>query len=97
LAVRLADIVEDNIRTTRDKNDNKGFLLQRAGITGDTTESQNFMDDQIKRINERIDRATNVLQRREDRYWRQFTVLETAMSRLNSQSAWLTQQFSAQG
>ena len=40
-------------------------------------------------INAWEDRLTNV----EDRYWRQFTRMEEAINRMNSQSAWLSQQF----
>ncbi len=43
-------------------------------------------------INAWEDRLTNV----EDRYWRQFTRMEEAINRMNSQSAWLSQQFGGQ-
>lgn len=97
IAYRISDLVEDQIRTTRDSNDNKGVLLEKAGIVGDTSSSRNRLDEEIKRINQRIARANDVLQRREDRYYRQFTALEKAINAMNSQSAWLTQQFSSQG
>ena len=35
LAHRLSDILNDNIRTTRDSSGRKGTLLERAGIEGD--------------------------------------------------------------
>ncbi|MDP3487441.1 MAG: flagellar filament capping protein FliD [Bacillota bacterium] len=95
LAVRLADILEDNIRTTRDSSNRKGVLLERAGISGDATEFKNLFDDELKRISARIDRANDMLQRREDRYWKQFTALEKAMNQMNAQSAWIAQQFSS--
>ena len=49
LAFRLFDIVEDNIRTFRDKN-NKKDCLEKAGIEGDTTEFTSLMHEEIKRI-----------------------------------------------
>lgn len=97
LAHRLSDIIEDNTRIIRDRNGKKGLLLEKAGIKGDATEFKNSLEDEIARINARIDRANETLVRKEDRYWRQFTALEKAISRMNSQSEWLAQQFAPRG
>lgn len=48
---------------------------------------------QMQRLNDRIVREEDRISRVEDRLWRQFTSLERAMERMNSQSAWLAQQF----
>jgi flagellar hook-associated protein 2 len=32
------------------------------------------------------------MSRNEDRYWRKFTAMETALSELNKQSGWIAQQ-----
>jgi flagellar hook-associated protein 2 len=49
--------------------------------------------NQMRRLDERIDRENDRIARVEDRLWRQFTALEQAMERMNNQSAWLAQQF----
>ncbi len=90
---RLADVFEDNIRTTRDQHNRKGFFLERAGILGDASATRNVLAEQITRLNSRINQMQEVLTRKEDRYWRQFSALERAMSTMNSQSAWLASQF----
>ncbi|MBT9153202.1 MAG: hypothetical protein DDT35_01431 [Firmicutes bacterium] len=90
---RLADAIEDNIRTTRDQHNRKGFFLERAGILGDASATRNVLAEQITRLNSRINQMQEVLTRKEDRYWRQFSALERAMSTMNSQSAWLASQF----
>ena len=95
LGHRISDILQDNVRTVRDSQGRKGLLLEKAGIKGDISDSQNRMAEEAKRINERIMRAVDALNRREDRYWRQFTALERAISRMNEQSSWLAQQFSS--
>lgn len=92
LAHRISDILNDNIRTTRDKNNKKGLLLERAGISGDTTEFKNVMNDQLSELDKRIDRMTEMLMRKEESYWRQFTAMEKAIQSMNSQSIWLAQQ-----
>ena len=40
---RIFDILQDNIRTTRNKNGKKGVLLEKAGIVGDLTEFQSTL------------------------------------------------------
>lgn len=94
---RLSDILEDNIRTNRDKNNKKGFLLEKAGIIGDVTEFQNTMNDQIKEFDKRIDRLNEMLFRKEEQYWRQFTAMEKAIQNMNTQSMWLAQQLNMGG
>lgn len=93
LVHRLSDILQDNIRTRRNKDGRKGILLEKAGIVGDATERVNLMDDQLKDMNRRIETAVERMVRAENRYWAQFTALETALARMSSQSMWLAQQF----
>ncbi len=97
LVQRLSDILQDNIRTRRDKNGKKGTLLEKAGIVGDASEMVNLMDDQLKDMNKRIDDAIDRMYRAENRYWAQFTALERALQQMNAQSAWLFQQLSGGG
>ena len=93
LVHRLSDILQDNIRTRRNKDGRKGILLEKAGIVGDASERVNLMDDQLKDMNRRIETAIERMVRAENRYWAQFTALETALARMSSQSMWLAQQF----
>jgi flagellar hook-associated protein 2 len=90
---RISDILMNNIRTTRNKDGKKGILLEKAGIVGDVTEFQNLMDDELKRLDRRLDAAMEAMIRQESRYWAQFTALERAIQQMNAQSMWLMQQF----
>jgi len=92
LMYRISDILMDTIRTTRDSRGKKGILLEKAGIVGDITEFQNLMDDELKRLDRRIDAAVEAMIRQENRYWAQFTALERAIQQMNAQSMWLMQQ-----
>lgn len=56
-----------------------------------------FMGKRVRSLNEQIDREDDRLKMMEDRYWRQFTALEKAISQMNSQSAWLASQFGMGG
>jgi flagellar hook-associated protein 2 len=67
----------------------KGMLLERAGIEGDTTQHNNFLDNRLKEVNKRIDRMEDIFRRREDHYYRQFAAMEKALKELYSQGDWL--------
>lgn len=94
IAQRLSDIIQDNIRTTRDADGRKGTLLEKAGLVGDITEFNNLMDTEIDNKNTAIAALELRLSAKEERYYQIFTALETAVSKMNTQSSWLSQQFS---
>ncbi len=93
IANRIYDIIRDNIRTSRDSGGKKGFLIEKAGIVGDPSESLNLIDKDIAAANTRIKSINVLLQKKEETYYKKFTALEQAISKMNQQSAWLTQQF----
>ena len=94
LAHRLSDILNDNIRTTRDSSGCKGALLERAGIAGDISEFDNYYDRQILDVNESIDRLNEMLTRKEEQLYLKFAAMEKALQQLYSQSDWLIMQMS---
>lgn len=94
LAQRLYDVIQDNIRVTRDSKGNKGKLLEKAGITGDVTEFNNIMNKSIQEKDTLIDKLLDKLVSKENSLYAKFTAMEKALNQLNSQSSWLTQQFS---
>ena len=94
LAHRLSDILNDNIRTTRDSSGRKGVLLERAGIAGDITEFDNYYDRQILDVNKSIDRLNEMLTRKEEQLYLKFAAMEKALQQLYSQSDWLIMQMS---
>ncbi|MDD4834772.1 MAG: flagellar filament capping protein FliD, partial [Lutispora sp.] len=90
---RLFDIIQDNIRTTRNADGKKGMLLEKAGIVGDLTEFQSTLVDEINKKESLIEDMTVKLFNKESALYMKFASLETALSRMNSQSAWLAQSF----
>ncbi|HHT01246.1 MAG TPA: flagellar filament capping protein FliD [Firmicutes bacterium] len=52
-----------------------------------------YLGRRLRELDEKIERWEDRLVKIEDRYWREFTVMEQAISRMNAQSAWLSQQF----
>ncbi|MFZ5899709.1 MAG: flagellar filament capping protein FliD, partial [Bacillota bacterium] len=69
-------------------------LTAEAGSFAASTDYDNsYLGRTLKSMDSQIDRMEKHLQELEDRYWKQFTALEQAISRMNAQSAWLSQQF----
>ncbi|GAM11989.1 flagellar filament capping protein FliD [Mesobacillus selenatarsenatis] len=68
-------------------------LKARAGNTFSTTK-QFTLGRQLDNVDSQINRFESRLTQVEDRYWRQFTAMEKAIQKANSQSAYLMQQFS---
>lgn len=88
---RINDVVNDYTRTTRNKSGKKGTFIEIAGIEGDTTFSSNTISNKIKEYDEKIDKLNDLITTRENRYYAQFTRMETALSKLQSQSSMFMQ------
>jgi len=68
-------------------------LTEKAGAAGSSQFDQSTIGKLLDNAQDRIDRFEDILQRKENNYYRQFTAMEKAMSQYNSQGAWLMQQF----
>ena len=90
---RVNDILLDYTRTTRNSNGKKGLLIEKAGIKGDFSEVNNTLSKDMLDRDKRIGEMEKKLFDRENGYYRKFAALEKAMNKMNSQSAWLMQQF----
>ncbi len=93
IANRINDILQDYIRTTRDSDNKKGFLIERAGIVGDTSQYLNTLAGQIKGKEDTIVTLLDRLTDKENQYYKRFTAMEKALSQMQTQSAWIAQQF----
>jgi flagellar hook-associated protein 2 len=82
LAYRLYDTINHEISRITDKAGTAGSLVDDS-IIGKT----------ISRLDKDMDKLEDRLTQLEDRYWRQFTAMEKAISKMNQQSMWLAQQF----
>jgi len=89
IASKFNSILNKNIQTSIG---NPGRLVLVAGIANTSTDVKNSLNDRIKSIESTITNLQRMYDSQKERYWKQFSNLETAMSKLNSQSSWLTQQ-----
>lgn len=87
IAHRFHDILQDNIRTTRDESGSKGLLLEKAGVVGDTSQYKNFLTESINDYDVRIDDLLELLADKEEAYYLKFARMETALAELQEQSS----------
>ncbi|HEX7713209.1 MAG TPA: flagellar filament capping protein FliD [Bacillota bacterium] len=69
-------------------NQNINKILDNVGSTGTINDS--ILGKQLSELGDQIDTKQDLLSEEEDRLWNQFTAMEQALSRLNSQSSYLT-------
>ncbi|HWQ29593.1 MAG TPA: flagellar filament capping protein FliD, partial [Negativicutes bacterium] len=91
IIARLSDVIEDNIRTSRDNNNKKGTLLEKAGISRDASDTVNTMFNLIKDKDDLIDSLLVKLTDKEENYYERFTAMEKAINQMNTQIAWMSQ------
>lgn len=62
-------------------------ITKTAGTSSDT-----FLSKMVSRMDDQIDSWEKRLQTKENYYWKQFTAMEQAIQKSNTQSSWLSQQ-----
>ena len=92
IANRIYDVLQDNIRNTRDENGNKGLLIEKAGLPGELSELNSSISEELKDYDERIQDMVDYLNDRENYYYRMFARMEKAMSEMQAQSGWIQNQ-----
>lgn len=90
LMQRLDDIISNQIRTTRDTDGNKGYLIEKAGVTGDSSVVNNTLSKQLLAYDDRLETILDLLSDKEERYYLEFASMESALAQLQNQAASLT-------
>lgn len=88
---RINDILNDFTRTTRNKEGKKGIFIEIAGIKGDSTLNENVISKSMQEYEKKINLLNDLISRREERYYKQFVRMETALSKLQAQSGMFMQ------
>ncbi len=87
---RLDDVLTGAVKTTGARKD-KGTLVQIAGMPTGTASTDNSIFDQLKSIQTLISSLEERYENQQDRYWKQFSSLESMMGELNSQTSYIQQ------
>lgn len=90
IAYRFYDALQKNISTIRDSSGNKGTLLERAGVDGDATETDNVLSTLLDKYSEELDEEQDRLDEFEDNLYTKYSALETYINTMNSKLSALT-------
>ncbi|HAN20865.1 MAG: hypothetical protein A2Y15_04710 [Clostridiales bacterium GWF2_36_10] len=83
---RLGDFLSKNLS----KVGKKGVLINLVGSPTDTYTGETDYSKRISALENKMEDMEESLVDEENRYWRQFTAMESALAKLNQQSAWLS-------
>ncbi|MGB4438637.1 MAG: flagellar filament capping protein FliD, partial [Sedimentibacter sp.] len=67
-----------------------GILIDEAGLDGGLTSDQNYISEKMEEYDDKMEELKDKMADERERYWNQFSSLETTLNNLNSQSSWLT-------
>ena len=84
------DTLIDSYAKTSGTQGTRGVLVELAGVADTTSATQNSIYDQLQEISDTTDKLNDKLSDEEDKYWKKFTAMETALSNLNSQASMIT-------
>lgn len=85
--------LSDYLKTSLSKIGVKGALITLIGSPSDSFAGDTEYSRQIKDLKDKISVMTSRLEDEENRYWKQFTAMESALAKLNRQSDWLSGMF----
>ncbi|MDR2578549.1 MAG: flagellar filament capping protein FliD [Chitinispirillales bacterium] len=85
VAQRINDIMNDAVRTSRDANNNKGYLIEKAGVQNDASMLDNTIQRQINNHDDRISKLLDRWYRQENSLYAMFARMETMMMRMQAQ------------
>lgn len=83
-AKNLSDTFDKAIST---KTKNYGYFTNLVGVENTMSAKNNQYYSQMNSIQEMIDRLNEKYEKQQDRYWSQFTSLETYLNKMNAQSS----------
>lgn len=86
--------MKDIVRRSGTGDDASLFRSVQSNMLVDfvTSGSKSLLDKDLTSIGSRIANEERILASRESRYWSQFTAMEKALQKMNSQSSWLASQ-----
>lgn len=87
IANRINDLLNDNIRLSRNSTGSRGALIDKAGSELNSTDTSSYLAKKITGYDTRIASLLDLLTTKETKYYNQFSRMETALQKLNAQSS----------
>lgn len=100
LAAKLENVIDKAISTSKSTTTDStgkrvtkgyGYLSSMAGIEGTRTDKDNLIYKQMEYINNIIDKLNTKYENEQERYWKQYSRLETMMAKMQSTMSYFEQ------
>ncbi|MGL5977945.1 MAG: flagellar filament capping protein FliD, partial [Erysipelotrichaceae bacterium] len=89
VAVQLNKVIDQAAKAS---SSSPGSLVRIAGVKNSATAGTNNLSQRMDGYDKLIENLKRTYEMQKTRYWKQFSNLETVISKMNSQSSWLSQQ-----
>lgn len=86
ISLQIQSILRQNVGTYG----TTGLLIDEAGLANSMTSDRNYISEKIEEYDDKMAELKKDLEVERQRYWKQFSALESSLNRLNMQSSWLT-------
>lgn len=86
IAVQMRELLVSNVGAYG----TTGILIDEAGLASGMTSDKNYISEKIEDYDDRMKELKDKMEDERERYWRQFSSLETTLNKLNSQSSYFT-------
>ncbi len=96
IANQFSDIIDSAVKTSGDIKE-CGILVQKAGVSGTSSDTNNSIYRQIQSLKDTIDQLQDRYDQQQDRYWKIYSNMETQLGNLNGQTSYISQLTSSLG
>ena len=96
IANQFESIINSAVKTSGDIKE-CGILVQKAGVSGTSSDTNNSIYKQIQSLKNTIDSLKERYEQQQDRYWKIYSNMETQLGNINGQSSYISQLMGSMG
>lgn len=90
ISAQFESIIDSATKTTG-KAGERGVLVEKAGVAGTASATNNSIYKQIDSLKDAISRLQDRYDQQQERYWKIYSNMETLLGNINSQSSYINQ------
>ena len=90
ISKQFTDVIDSATKTTGGPGE-RGVLVEKAGVSGTASATNNSIYNQIKNLKDTISRLQERYARQQERYWKIYANMETMLGSINSQTSYINQ------
>lgn len=96
IATNFEKIIDSAVKTSGDIKE-CGILVQKAGVSGTSSDTNNSIYKQIQSLKNTISNLQDRYDEQQDRYWKIYSNMETQLGNINGQSSYISQLMGSMG